>query len=125
MWVRPPRTGTHQCRGTTRTGRGILLTVKLLDEGRVCCHEFVVGELACGTLRNRDELLALLKALPEVRMAKHDEVLTFVVKRQLSGRGLGWVDMHLLASALLANCKIWSLDKALAAAATQLKLGSN
>ena len=99
--------------------------VKLLDEGRACCHEFVVGELACGPLRNRDELLALLKALPGVRMAKHDEVLTFVVKRQLSGRGLGWVDMHLLASALLANCKIWSLDKALAAAATQLKLGSN
>ena len=98
--------------------------VMLLDEGGVCCHQFVVGELACEALRNRDELLSLLKALPETPIAEHEEVLKLVTERQLAGRGLGWVDMHLLASALLANCKLWTLDKALAAAAIQLKLAS-
>ena len=97
----------------------------LLDEGDVCCHRFVVGELACGMLRNRDELLSLFKALPEVPIAENEEVLNFVSERRLAGSGLGWIDMHLLASALLANCQVWTLDKALGAAATELKLVSN
>jgi hypothetical protein len=94
----------------------------LLDEGGACCHRFVIGELACGTLQNRDELLRLLKALPEVPFAEHEEVLNFVSERQLAGRGLGWIDMNLLASALIGNCSVWTLDKALGAAAIELKL---
>ncbi len=97
----------------------------LLDGGGVCCHRFVVGELACGTLRNRDELLSLLRALPAAPIAEHEEVLDFIAERKLAGRGLGWIDMHLLASALLANCAVWTLDRRLAAAATELRLASN
>jgi len=97
----------------------------MLDTGGVCCHRFVIGELACGTLRNRDELLGLLKALSEAPIAQHEEVLSLIAHRNLAGRGLGWIDMHLLASALLARCTLWTLDKALAAAATELELVSS
>ena len=106
-----------------RKGNNRLAT--LLDKGGVCCHRFVIGELACGTLRNRDELLGLLRALPSVKIAEHEEVLHFIAERKLAGRGLGWIDVHLLASALLANCTVWTFDKALGAAATELKLVSN
>ena len=106
-----------------RKGNNQLAT--LLDEGGVCCHRFVIGELACGTLRNRDELLGLLWALPKAQLAEHEEVLNFIGERKLAGRGLGWVDMHLLASALLENCKMWTFDKALGAAATELQLDPN
>ena len=97
----------------------------LLNQGGVCCHRFVIGELACGTLRNRDDLLDLLRALPEAQIAEHEEVLNFIGERKLAGRGLGWIDMHLLASALLENCKMWTFDKALRAAATELDLDLN
>lgn len=103
-----------------RHGDGRL--VELLDKGGVYCHPFVIGELACGRLRNREELLSLLKALPATPVADHDELLAFITKRKLAGRGLGWIDMHLLASALLANCALWTLDKSLAAVAADLKL---
>jgi predicted nucleic acid-binding protein len=92
----------------------------LLEEGAVLCHPFVIGELACGSLRNRNEILSLLATLPQARVAEHAEVLELVDTRQLHGRGLGWVDVHLLASALLSGCRLWTLDKPLKAAATQL-----
>ena len=97
----------------------------LLNKGGVCCHRFVIGELACGTFRNRNELLGLLRALPEAQLAEHEEVLNFIDERKLAGRGLGWIDIHLLASALLENCKMWTFDKALGAVATELDLGPN
>ena len=97
----------------------------LLDKGGVCCHPFVIGELACGTIRHRDEILGLLRALPETPIAEHEEVLNFIEERKLTGQGLGWIDMHLLASALLENCKMWTFDKALRAVATEMKLVSN
>ena len=105
--------------------RGNKQLAALLDEGGVCCHQFVTGELACGTLRNREELLSLLNALPAVPIAAHEEVLGFVSERQLAGRGLGWIDVHLLASALLSNCSLWTLDKTLRSAAVELKVASN
>ena len=98
---------------------------ELLKEGLVCCHRFVIGELACGTLRNREELLSLLGALPTVPIAAHEEALSLVSARQLAGRGLGWIDVHLLASALLANCSLWTLDKALRSKAVELRLASD
>ena len=92
----------------------------LLEEGRTLCHPFVIGELACGNLRNRTEILSLLAALPAVTIADHDEAMRFVADRKLHGKGLGWVDVHLLASALLTGCRLWTRDKALRATARSL-----
>jgi predicted nucleic acid-binding protein len=93
----------------------------LLDE-QVLCHPFIVGELACGTLRNRREILSMLRALPEAHLVEQEEVLSFLEARHLYGRGLGWVDTHLLASTLLTGCSLWTLDKPLQRAAAALNL---
>lgn len=95
---------------------------RLLDEGGVLCHPFVVGELACGNLRNRSEILDLLGNLPPAPVAQHDEVLGMVETRKLSGKGIGWIDMHLIASTLLAGCTLWTRDRNLAGVAKSLKI---
>jgi hypothetical protein len=92
-----------------------------LDE-QVLCHSFVVGELACGTLQKRGEILKMLKALPEAHLLEHEEVLGFVETRRLYGCGIGWVDAHLLASTLLTGCTIWTFDKPLRRAAAALSV---
>ncbi len=92
----------------------------LLSAGEVITHPFVIGELACGNLRRRDTLLALLQALPTATVASHEEALHLVSQARLHGKGLGWVDAHLLAAACLTTCRIWTRDKALAAAAAGL-----
>ena len=94
----------------------------MLEEGEVRCHPFVIGELACGNLKNREEILVLLKALPQAGTATHEEALALVQQKRLMGRGLGWVDIHLLASALLTSVPLWSLDRPLAAAGRELGL---
>lgn len=86
----------------------------LLNQGVVLMHPFVLGELACANLRRRREILAWLAALPAATAASDTEVLHFVQERQLSGRGIGWVDAHLLASARLSRASLWTLDKRLA-----------
>ncbi len=88
-----------------------------LAEGLVLMHPFVAGELACGNLKNRSAVLALLNSLPAAKVATHSEVLQFLDQHGMWGRGLGWIDVHLLASARLSNCLLWTLDKALARAA--------
>lgn len=93
-----------------------------LSEGRVFCHPFVIGELACSGLKNRAEVLSLLAALPRATVARHEEAMRVVDHHTLYGRGLGWVDVHLLTSALLTNCGLWTNDKALAAAARLLRM---
>jgi len=95
---------------------------ELLHDDLVWIHPFVIGELACGNLRNRDEILGLLAALPEVEPAGHDEVLHLIDAENLPGKGLGWVDIHLLASARLSGCRIWTRDKVLAAVAARMRL---
>jgi len=97
--------------------RGSAKLAQHLERGEVLTHPFVIGEIACGYLRNRDVVLGLLSDLPQAPVAEHSEVMAFVNARQLMGQGLGWVDMHLLASAALAGTAIWSLDRRLAAAA--------
>ena len=92
----------------------------LLEEGRILCHPFIVGELACGNLRNRTEILSLLEALPCAAAAAHDETLQFVLLHELHGKGLGWIDVQLLASSRLTGCTLWTKDKRLAAAARRL-----
>lgn len=71
-------------------------------------HPFIIGELACGNLENRDEILTLLQALPMAATADHDEVLYFIERHQLMGMGFGFVDVHLLASALLSTLPLWT-----------------
>ncbi len=97
------------------------LKALLLDD-QVLCHPFVVGELACGTLQKRSEILSMLKALPEAHLLEHEEVLTFLDSRRLYGHGIGWVDAHLLASTLLTGCGLWTLDKPLRQAAANLNV---
>lgn len=91
--------------------------VELLVAGRVVCHPFVISEVACGSLHNRNEVLRLLTALPSAPMATHEEVLWLLESERLYSRGLGWIDVHLLASARLSNCVLWTLDKTLAGVA--------
>jgi len=94
-----------------------------LGAGRVLAHPFVMGELACGTLRNRREVLDLLDRLPSVPTATHAEALDFLERRALMGRGLGFIDLHLLASAALAApARLWTRDRRLAAVALDLDL---
>ncbi|HET9000545.1 MAG TPA: type II toxin-antitoxin system VapC family toxin [bacterium] len=90
-----------------RAGNGKLRS--LLENAEVLAHPFVVGELACGTLRNREEVLTLLQALPEAEVAEHEEVMRVVERERLYGQGLGWIDAHLLASARLSSAALWTL----------------
>ena len=94
-----------------REGNAGLAT--LLTNGEVVCHPFIIGELACGNLTNRTTILSLLKALPTTVVAEPEEILTFIENNHLMGRGLGYVDIHLLSSALLARVSLWTLDKRL------------
>jgi predicted nucleic acid-binding protein len=94
----------------------------LLFDGQVLCHPFILGELACGTLQRRGEILGMLKTLPEAHVVEHEGILSFLEARRLYGRGVGWVDAHLLASALLTGCALWTLDKPLRRAAAALHI---
>ena len=93
-----------------------------LSEGLVFMHPFVIGELACGNFKDRSLVLSHLKSLPAAKVATHDEALEFLDRHKAWGQGLGWIDVHLLASALLSDCGFWTLDKRLALAAADLHL---
>lgn len=86
---------------------------RLLEEDEIVMHPFVYGELACGHLPQRARTLRLLAALPRLALADDDTVLHAIDLRRWSGRGIGWVDAHLLTSALLAQTPIWTLDRKL------------
>jgi predicted nucleic acid-binding protein len=101
-----------------RTTAGDL--AELLDNGEVACHPFIIGELACGNLKNRASILSLLEALPQASMVEHYEVLAFIDAYKIMGKGLGYIDIHLLASAHLASIPLWTLDRKLAQAAEAL-----
>lgn len=102
--------------------RGNATLASLLEQAQVWTHVFVVGELACGNLAHRAKILGSLAALPQAPMATHEEALAFLDAHHLMGRGLGWIEVHLLASAKLAKLPFWTLDKRLAAAAVALQL---
>jgi hypothetical protein len=109
VWVQHLRVGSERLKA-------------LLLDGLVLCHPFVIGELACGTLQKRAEILTMLKTLPEARLLDQEEVLGFLEARRLYGRGIGWVDAHLLASTLLTGCGLWTIDKPLRRAAAALNV---
>jgi predicted nucleic acid-binding protein len=94
---------------------------RLLDDGRVIAHPFVVGELALGNLRQRELILTALQDLPQAVVASDIEVLRFINQQALYGLGIGYVDAHLLASArLTAGGSLWTRDKRLQAVADRL-----
>jgi len=93
----------------------------LLNGGRVSIHPFVIGELACGNLRNRTEVLRLLKGLPQAPVASQEEVLFFIENNGLMGQGIGFIDAHLLAATAMADAsRIWTRDTRLGRVATEL-----
>jgi len=95
----------------------------LLNNTQVLIHPFVVGELACGNLIDREVVLKLLQALPQVPVASDSEVLFFIEQHRLMGCGIGYIDTHLLASTALAgSTKLWTRDKNLAKVSTKLIL---
>ena len=86
-------------------------------------HPFVIGEIAAGNLRRRVQNLADLSRLPQAPMAQEDEVHHLLDSRRLWGAGLGWIDLHILASAKLSGWPLYSADRALNAAAARLEIG--
>ncbi len=94
----------------------------LLEGGQVLVHPFVVGELALGKLRRRATVLALFAKMPRAPVASDAEVLTFIERRDLIGKGIGLVDAHLLASAVLAGVSLWTFDKRLGSVARTLRI---
>jgi predicted nucleic acid-binding protein len=97
----------------------------LLNATEVAVHPFIVGELAMGNLRQRTLVLADLGGLPQAASATDSEVMEFVARHGLYGRGIGWVDAHLLAATRLTDdCRLWTRDKNLAAVAAELGLAA-
>lgn len=103
--------------------RGNEALTALLNRARVSTHPFVIGELACGNLRKRAEVLRLLQGLPQAPVASQPEVLFFIEKNKLMGRGIGFIDAHLLAASALADSlPIWTSDKRLQELSADLNL---
>ena len=93
-----------------------------LEAGQVGMHSFVLGELACGNLRSRAEVLSLLQALPRMPASSDQEALHFIEQHELMGRGIGYIDVHLLASARLGGALLWTRDKRLHTVASEMNL---
>ncbi len=93
---------------------------KLLLETKVMCHPFVIGELACGNIKNRKEIISLLQDLPKASTISHEEFLYFIERHELIAIGIGFVDAHLLASFCLLETPLWTQDKKLRLAAKKL-----
>ena len=100
--------------------KGEALLEDLLESGHVATHPFVIGELACGNLANRDEVLNFLSELPIAEVATNEEVMHLIARHKLGGKGLGWIDMNLLASALLSRMPLWTRDHRLATVAKSI-----
>lgn len=95
---------------------------QLLAVGQILVHPFVVGELAVGNLRERGKLLRELADLPEAKKALDSDVLILIERNELFGKGIGFIDAHLLASARICNARIWTTDKRLHQIAINLGL---
>ena len=91
-------------------------------DAEVMCHPFIIGELACGNLKNRNEIISLLCSLPVAPTIEFDEFLFFIDRNHLMGKGVGFVDVHLLASAQLTGVPLWTADKRLKSVADQLEV---
>lgn len=94
---------------------------ELLRHEAVLCHPLVVGELACGHLRDREQTLVDLQTLPSATRVTDDEALSLIENSEIYGRGIGYIDVHLLASALVSGVPLWTRDKALLDVAQSLE----
>ena len=110
IWVNHLRSGLHSLAAA-------------LENSKVMIHPWVIGELACGNLRDRNHVLDLLRSLPAATVATDAEVLRLIEQEQLMGRGIGYVDAHLLASARLSRCRLWTDDRRLRNLALELGVG--
>ena len=98
---------------------------KLLEDGNALCHPFVIGEVGLGNFRGRGVFLDQLRKLPVAEVASDNEVMTLIESHRLFGRGIGYVDAHLLAAVFLTpDAKLWTRDKRLKEAAAKLKLAA-
>lgn len=96
-----------------------------LEGGRVFTHPFVIGELALGSLRQREPVLGTMRALPLALVATDDEVQMFIERQPLYNLGIGYVDAHLLASVRLTpGLRLWTRDRRLHTAALQLNIAA-
>jgi len=100
-----------------------LVLTEVLNRNGVMMHPFVIGEIACGNLRNRTEVLTLLEVLKPAPVATDWEALAFIERHTLMGRGIGYVDIHLLASAMISETgRLWTRDRRLFDASHALKV---
>ncbi|MDZ7766592.1 MAG: PIN domain-containing protein [Melioribacteraceae bacterium] len=95
---------------------------KLLMMNEVCTHEFIYGELLCGNIKNSSDFFENLLQLPFLQTVQHSETIYLLKMHQLSGRGIGWIDVHLIASSYLYDAKIFTLDKKLHVIANELNI---
>jgi len=95
---------------------------ELLLSNQVCIHPYILGELSCGNIRNRKEVLSLLRTLKSIDLVLDEEVFILIEERKLFDKGLGFIDIHLLASALIHQVPIWTRDKSLRLVAEQLDI---
>jgi predicted nucleic acid-binding protein len=103
--------------------RGSAPLIKLLDAGRVLVHPFIIGEVALGQLQQRDVILAALSDLPRAQVATEEEAMSFIERHALHGRGVGYIEVHLLAAVrLTAGAALWTTDRRLHAVADALGL---
>lgn len=103
--------------------KGIPRLSEALENQEVLSHPFVIGELACGEIKRRQEFLDLLSDLPISVVATDEEALALIERHRLMGKGLGYTDVHLLAAVMLTErARIWTRDKQLAAIATMLRI---
>ena len=94
--------------------------VYLLEQSQVLVHPWIIGELVCGNLANRKDLLMLFSSMPAVRVVSDVEVFELIEARRLFGKAVGWVDMHLLAAAIIEDIKLWTGDNKLKRIAASL-----
>ena len=103
--------------------KGLPRLAGILERGLVLMHPFVLGEVACGNLKKRAQVLQLMGELPTLPAVSDKEALHFIERRALMGRGIGYIDVHLLAATALAGtARLWTLDQRLAALAAELDL---
>jgi predicted nucleic acid-binding protein len=97
---------------------------RLLSGDEVLGHEFVYGELLIGDRGGRPTILAVYGGIHQAPVVPHADVVEFVRRRRLNGRGLGWIDAHLLASALVSHAALWTADRRLASVAGELRIAA-
>lgn len=94
----------------------------LVGRGQIICHPIVIGELACGQFAQRAYVLQSMRNLPQIMQAEHEEVLALIEHHKLIGVGIGYSDAHLLASCMLGDDHLWTVDQRLQGAARRLRV---